>query len=90
LSNVFGITAEQHPADALSNLALALLSILDMMGSFALAGLCGTAVSFMLLFLRALLREVMRPRSRLIVKGKVAAAAPVSIEQSSTRLDRAA
>jgi hypothetical protein len=61
-----------------------------MMGSVALASLCGAAVFFLLLFLRALLSEVRRPRIRLIVKRKVATATPVSIEQSPTRLDRAA
>ena len=61
-----------------------------MMGSFALAGLCGTAVFFMLVFLVALLKEATRPRVRRIVARKVAVATPVSIDQGSVKWEQAA
>jgi hypothetical protein len=66
-----------------SILALALLSIPGMMGSFALVCLSGAGVFFMLWFLGALLREamatVMRPRIRRIVRQKMAGAAFISL-----------
>src|ERR1700683_4283518 len=65
--------------------------MLNWMLYVALASFCGAAVCFMLLFLRALLREVVgrRPRRQLIGRRKMARATPISIEQSSTHGDRA-
>jgi hypothetical protein len=57
---------------------------------FALASVCVAAVFFMLVFLRALLREAIRPRVRLSERRERISATPVSREHDSRRLDRAA
>jgi hypothetical protein len=65
-----------------------------MMESLALASVCGGAVFFMLVFLRALLKEA-SPRNRsaeirFMGKRERGRATPVSIEQSDRRLQRVA
>jgi hypothetical protein len=57
---------------------------------FALASVCGAAVFFMLVFLRALLREAIRPRIRLSERRERIRATPVKKEHDSRQLDRAA
>ena len=54
-----------------------------MIGSFVFASICGAAVFFMLVFLRALLREAAKPPIGLIEK-------LVSIQHGSRHLDQAA
>ena len=53
-------------------------------------GVCGLAVLFMLTFLRALHREVKRPRIRFSSKREGTSLTNVSMEHSLPRLDRAA
>ena len=60
----------------------------------AFASVCGAAVLFMLVFLRALLREA-RPRARFTEirfpeSRETISAAPISVEPTSRRLDKAA
>jgi hypothetical protein len=64
-------------------------------GSFALAGVGGAAVAFMLVFLRALLREAIGPhidstKSQFTRRRESIVAAPASIEHNSGSLDRIA
>jgi hypothetical protein len=63
--------------------------------AFALASVCGAAVFFMLMFLRAFLRDARRPRIRATkirfteTQPRISAT-PVSIEHNSRQMDRVA
>jgi hypothetical protein len=61
-----------------------------MFGSLAVASVCGAAVFFMLVFLSALLREAIRSRSHVAGKREKINAVPISIQDDSGQLDRAA
>jgi hypothetical protein len=61
-----------------------------MLGSLAVASVCGAAVFFMLVFLSALLKETAKSRFQVTGKREKINAVPVSIQDRSRRLDRAA
>jgi hypothetical protein len=61
-----------------------------MLGSLAVASVCGAAVFFMLVFLSALLKETAQSRFQVTGKRERINAVAVSIQDRSRRLDRAA